>query len=100
MGRVAELRISVDESILVSLKEGKQRFAKEMLFNNAVALYRKKKLSLGKASELAGLDRIDFIKKLKDEGEYIFDYDDEMINEVIKDSGKALKLLKAEQKHK
>lgn len=100
MGKVAELKIPVDESILVSLKEGKQKFVKEMLFNNAMTLYRKRKLSLGKAAELAGLDRIDFIKKLRDEGEYIFDYNAEMIDEMIKDSKKALGLLHAKQKHK
>lgn len=100
MGKVAELKIPVDESILVSLKEGKQKFVKEMLFNNAMTLYRKRKLSLGKAAELAGLDRIDFIKKLRDEGEYIFDYDAEIIDEMIKDSKKALGLLHAKQKHK
>lgn len=100
MGKLAELKIPVDESILVSLKEGKQKFVKEMLFNNAMTLYRKRKLSLGKAAELAGLDRIDFIKKLRDEGEYIFDYDAEIIDEMIKDSKKALGLLHAKQKHK
>lgn len=100
MGKVAELKIPVDESIFVSLKEGKQKFVKEMLFNNAMTLYHKKKLSLGKAAELAGLDRIDFIKKLRDEGEYIFDYDTEMIDEMIKDSKKAVGLLHAKQKHK
>ncbi len=100
MGKVAELKIPVDESILLSLKEGKQKFVKELLFNNAMTLYRKKKLSLGKAAELAGLDRIDFIKKLKDEGEYIFDYDTEMIDELVKDSKRAVGLLHAKQKHK
>lgn len=90
MGKAAELKIAVDESILLSLKEGKHKFVREMLLNNAITLYRKRKLSLGKAAELAGLDRIDFIRKLRDEGEYIFDYDDEMIEEMIEGSRKAL----------
>jgi len=98
MGKVAELKIPVDESILVSLKEGKHRFVKDLLFNNAMAFYRKRKLSIGKAAELAGLDRISFIEKLKDEGEYIFDYDDEMIDEIIGGAKKALKLLHAGEK--
>jgi len=98
MGKVAEIRIAVDESILFSLKEGKQKFIKEMLFNHALTLYRKGKLSLGKASELAGLDRIDFIKKLNYEGEYIFDYDDELIEEFVKVSDKVLKLFPTKKK--
>ena len=35
-----------------------------MLFNHALMLYRKNKLSLGKAAELAGYDRLSFIQKL------------------------------------
>jgi len=98
MGKVAELRISVDESILFSLKEGKRKFTEEMLFNYALTLYRKGKLSIGKAAELAGLDRIDFITRLNYEGEYIFDYDTEMIDELIKKTEKALKLHPSKKK--
>lgn len=58
MGKVAELKIPIDEAILIPLKEGKHRFV--------------------------------------DEGEYIFDYDDEMIDEIIGGAKKALKLLHAE----
>ncbi|MEA1901555.1 MAG: UPF0175 family protein [Thermodesulfobacteriota bacterium] len=36
-----------------------------MLFQHAIQLYRKHKLSLGKAAELAGYTRLGFIRKLK-----------------------------------
>ena len=87
---IAELYVKVDESILLSLKKGKEEFAKEMLFNNALLLYRRNRLSLGKAAQLAGYDRIDFIRKLQEEGEPIFDYDDATVGEMIEQSQKAL----------
>ena len=62
-----ELKIKISDSILLTLKEEKEEFIREMLFNNALVLYRKRKLSLGKAAELAGYDKIDFIKKLQEE---------------------------------
>ncbi len=78
-----EIQIKVDESILLSLKENKENFVKDMLFTYALHLYRKNKLSLGKAAELAGYDRLDFIRVLQLKKEPIFDYDDELICDMI-----------------
>ncbi|NIT61649.1 MAG: DUF3368 domain-containing protein [Aliifodinibius sp.] len=40
--------------MLLSVKQSKDEFSKEILFFAALVLYRKRKLSLGKAAELAG----------------------------------------------
>ncbi len=40
-------------------------------------------LSLGKAAELAGYTRLEFIRKLQAENEPIFDYDEALIDEMI-----------------
>lgn len=93
MALVTDINIKIDESILLSLKKTKEDFVKEMLFNNALMLYRKNKLSLGKAAKLAGYDRMDFIRKLQKEGESIFDYDEETIDEIIENSKRVLKLI-------
>ncbi len=53
-----------------------------MLFQHAIQLYRKHKLSLGKAAELAGYTRLEFIRKLQAENEPIFDYDEALIEGV------------------
>ena len=58
------------------------------LFFAALVLYRKRKLSLGKAAELAGYNKIEFIEKLREEEEFIFDYTDEEINEICEDAEK------------
>ena len=46
-------------------------------------LYKRRKLSLGKAAELSGYNKIDFIFKLKTEGEAVFDYNDDEIEEIF-----------------
>jgi predicted HTH domain antitoxin len=61
---------------------------RETLFSAALVLYRKRKLSLGKAAELAGYDKIEFIEKLQQEEEFIFDYTDEEIDEIYEDAEK------------
>lgn len=83
--RVINISFPVKENILLSLKESKDEFAKEILLLAALMLYRKGKLSLGKAAELAGYNKVDFIGKLQTEGEFIFDYTDEEIEEIYND---------------
>jgi hypothetical protein len=78
---LTEIRFQIDDSILLSLKEKKETFAKDMLFQYALWLYR------GKAAELAGYTRLAFIQKLQAENEPIFDYDEALIDEMI-DSAK------------
>lgn len=81
--RTVNISFPVKENILLSLKESKDEFTREIMFSTALLLYRKRKLSLGKAAELSGYSKIDFIEKMNEEKEYIFDYNDEEINEII-----------------
>ena len=86
--RTIDITFPVKENILLSLKENKDDFIKEILFSSALQLYRKKKLSLGKAAELAGYTKIEFIEKLNEEKEFVFDYDDDELNEIIEDANR------------
>lgn len=86
--KTLKITIPVDQNILLSLRKTKEEFEKEVRFIMALNLYKKGKISLGKAAELAGYNRIDFIRKLQLEGEIIFDYSKEEINEIIKDAEK------------
>ena len=83
-----EITIPVEKEILFSLKKSKEEFEKEAKFLIALSLYKKGKISLGKAAKLAGYSRIDFIHKLQFENEIIFDYSEEEIEEIIKDAEK------------
>ena len=88
MSRVVTISFPIREDILLSVRETKNEFTKEVMFLSALFFYRKRKLSLGKAAELAGYSRIEFIEKLQREKEYIFDYDEDEIEEIFEDSKK------------
>ena len=90
MSRIVNISIPIKENILLSVKETKDEFTKEVLFLSALFFYRKRKLSLGKAAELAGYSRIEFIEKLQIENEDIFDYNEEELDEIFEDSKKIL----------
>jgi len=83
LDKTINLSIPVKESILFSLKESTEEFSQELVYLSALMLYKRRKLSLGKAAELAGYNKIDFIFKLKAEDEAIFDYDNDEIDEII-----------------
>lgn len=78
-----DITLKVDESILVSMKEKKNEFKETLLFYTALSLYKKGKLSLGKAAHLANYNRLDFIRKMQEEGEPVFDYDIDLVDEMI-----------------
>ena len=80
-----DISFPVNEGILTSLKETKDEFTKDVLFLSSLLFYRKRKLSLGKAAELAGYTKVDFISKLQEEKEYIFDYSENEMDEIFED---------------
>jgi predicted HTH domain antitoxin len=80
-----DISFSVKEDILFSLQETPEEFTKEVLLLSALLFYRKRKLSLGKAAELAGYNRMDFIQKLQEEQEYLFDYSETEMNDIFDD---------------
>ncbi len=82
-----EIKLDIDESILVAIKEKKDEFKKELLFYTALGLYKKGKLSLGKAAQLCNTNRLEFIKKIQEEGLAIFDYEEDLINDMIAKAG-------------
>ncbi len=78
-----ELRVRVPEDILYTLNETKYEFIKTMKFYTAIELYKMHKLSLGKASELANMNKIDFLFEL---GKYdipVINYDTEDFQDEI-----------------
>lgn len=86
--QIINISFPVKEGILTTLKETKDEFTQDVLFLSALLFYRKRNLSLGKAAELAGYNKLDFISKLQDEKEYIFDYSEEEIDNIFSDVAK------------
>ena len=58
------ISIQCPDSVLISLKESPEEFAKEATKVLAVKLYEMGKLSSGRAAEFAGMSRISFLQIL------------------------------------
>ena len=86
--RTVNICFSLKENILLSLKETKNEFMSEILYLSALHFYRKGRLSLGKAAELAGYTKTAFIEKLQKEKEFVFNYNEEEMDEIFDDASK------------
>jgi len=83
--QMVDISFPVNKNLLLSLKETKDEFTQDVLYFSALFFYRKRKLSLGKAAELAGYNKMDFIQKLQEEKEAIFDYSESEMDEIFDD---------------
>ncbi len=71
-----QIRIDVPETVLLAEKTDEFAFARELRMLAAVKLYELGRLSSGRASELAGLSRIEFLANL---GRYkVFPFESEL----------------------
>lgn len=59
-----EICVQVPEESLISLKEEPESFARELQLLAAVKLYELGKMSSGRAAQLAGLTRVEFLLAL------------------------------------
>ncbi len=76
----------VSQDILASLKVGIKDLIQSMRLVAAIAYFQDKKLSLGKAAELAGLNRLCFMDILAQKGIVIFDYDESVAESELRSS--------------
>jgi predicted HTH domain antitoxin len=83
--KTINISFPIKENLLLSLRESQEEFTQDLRFLSALMLYRKGRLSLGKAAELAGYSKLDFIEKIKFENEPIFDYNTDEMNEIFAD---------------
>jgi len=84
--KIKEGTLEYPEEILISLKEDEKHFLKEVKILAAVKLYELNRLSLGKAAELAGVDKVDFIKVLGEHKVSIFKLTKEELAKDIKNA--------------
>ncbi len=78
------LSFEIPQDLLASLKIGILDLSRDMRIISAISYFREKKLSLGKAAQLAGLNRLDFIDILARKGIDIFDYDESALESDLK----------------
>jgi predicted HTH domain antitoxin len=78
-----EIKLEVDASMLLLQGENTEELGKTLLFFTAVSMYKKGKLSLGKAVQLCCMERLEFISRMKGEVIAIFDYETQLVDEMI-----------------
>jgi len=77
------MTFEVSQDLLASLKIGIQYLAQEIRLMAAITYFQEKKLSLGKASDLAGCNRLHFMDILAQKGIVIFDYDESIVESEL-----------------
>ena len=90
MEGAVDISFNINKNFLNTIKETEGQFREEMLFSSAFLFYRRRKLSLGKAAEFAGISKVQFIEKLNAEGDFIFDYNEDEMDEIFEDAKKSL----------
>lgn len=73
------ISFEVSQDVLASLKLGSEALGQNIRLLAATTFFRDKKLSLGKAAELAGLNRLEFMDTLTQQGIVVFDYDESVL---------------------
>lgn len=69
----------IPEDLLASLKLGVAALQLDIRLLAAIAYFQDKRLSLGKATQLAGLNRLEFLDVLARRGITVFDYDESVL---------------------
>ncbi|MEO0378326.1 MAG: UPF0175 family protein [Cyanobacteria bacterium P01_A01_bin.17] len=70
------ITLEVSQDVLAALKMGANDLGEQLRLLAAISFFQNKQLSLGKAAELAGLNRLAFIDLLAQKGIVAFDYDE------------------------
>jgi predicted HTH domain antitoxin len=70
---MANISIDIPNDLLITLREQPEELSHEMRFIAALHYFREKRLSLGQAARLAGIQRLDFLYVLAARGVPAFD---------------------------
>jgi predicted HTH domain antitoxin len=91
---VQPLVLNITEDFLLSIKKTPEELVSEIVLMAAIKMFELGKLSSGKASELAGISRREFLEKCSMYGVSVFNYsDDEIAEELSKDEKNLEKFL-------
>ncbi len=81
-----EIRMKVPRELSLHLNKPLEGIEGDIREQAAIRYYKKRVLSLGKSAVLAGLTRFEFVDLLKYNGESIFHYSADELDEVDQDS--------------
>jgi predicted HTH domain antitoxin len=77
------ISFEVPDGMLTDLNETNEEFTAEVRIMAALELFRKHRLSLGKAAQMAGLSRVEFMGVASRQGVPIVDYDPSELDKEI-----------------
>ncbi len=92
--QVHEVKIRIPHEVLLNLRKSRGEVAEDIRRQAAIRYYKTRVLSLGKAADLAGMSRFEFIDYLRFNDEPVFDYTDEELEEIKQDAVELEKILK------
>lgn len=78
------LKVPMPKETFLTLGLSEREAVEAMKKSFIIELYRKARISSGKAAELLGMRKLDFIKLLAEEGMPYFDYTDEELEEEFR----------------
>ena len=82
MQNMQSIHINCPDTVLISLKDTPESFARELCINAAMMFYETGRLSSGRAAELAGISRVSFLNRL---AEFKISIIDESFDELQED---------------
>ena len=82
------MTIDVPYDVFIHLHKSRADAARDIQQQAAIRYYKTRRLSLGKAAEMAAMTRFEFIDYLRFNDEPIFDYTDDELAEIHEDAAK------------
>lgn len=70
---MTEISLELSDDVFASSADEPETLSRAILTAAALKLYQNRRLSSGKAAQLAGLSRIEFFERLSDEGVPLYD---------------------------
>ena len=81
---IQQLSIPYSDDLLISTGKSKEALEQELRFLLAVKLFELRRLSLGKAAQLSGMSKINFMDEMGRLGVAVINLDDDQIKDELK----------------